>query len=209
MLNSRFEQRLPLTRLLFVLSHRFLGVVHFLFQLMFVGQQCVPFTASVLVNALDGRIPSFPLEFHLVGMTQLLHQLLALFECRTFLLRVFHQSADVEHVVQIRLNLNLQVFRLRVSKFVLQILVQTQLSELVLQVNSKVHVLHRMHDYVHELHARHHEVNVEYLEVREVVHQSLEAIAFDQNFLEMVERVQNYLMSTFDETDGRQQFEHK
>lgn len=137
------------------------------------------FVASFSTSTRQRLTDSTCLSYCAHALLQLLHPL----QSSGFGLGVLEQRPDVEDVVEVRLNLNLEPVALcvlqplgrRAERRVntqtglslitsprvigleryLQVLVQVQLGEVVLQMDSEVHVLHRVHHDVNELHAGH------------------------------------------------------
>jgi len=80
-----------------------------------------------------------------------------------------------------------EFFAFGVSKL-FEVIIKSELSELVLEMHPEVHVFDRVDDDVDELHARHHELDVEHLEVHEVLHECLEAPLLAADVFEAVKR---------------------
>ena len=84
----------------------------------------------------------------------------------------------------------MEFFAFGVSKL-FEVIIQSELSELVLEVHPEVHIFDRVDDDVDELHARHHELDVKHFKVHEVFHERLEASLLAADVFEAVERRQN------------------
>jgi len=69
----------------------------------------------------------------------------------------------------------------------LEILVQSELGELVLQMYPEVHIFDRMHDYIDELHTGDHEFYVKTVVLREICHKCRKSSPFGANFFKVVE----------------------
>jgi hypothetical protein len=86
------------------------------------------------------------------------------------------------------------------------------MSELVLQVNSKIHILRRMNDNINELHAGDHEINIKIELIRvspKIVHECFESINLLVDVLEIIECAQNDRMAAIDQTHGGQELENE
>lgn len=68
-------------------------------------------------------------------------QFLHMLQHPSSVLSVFKQSSHIQHVIQVSLDLHLQLLTLGLFQSP-QVFVQPEVSELILQVDAEVHVLH-------------------------------------------------------------------
>lgn len=68
-------------------------------------------------------------------------QFLYMLQHPSSVLSIFQQSSHIQHIIQVGLDLHLQLLTLCLFQSP-QVFVQPQVSELVLQVDTEVHVLH-------------------------------------------------------------------
>lgn len=102
----------------------------------------------------------------------------------------------------------LQILAFRVPEL-LEILVQSELGELVLQMYPEVHILDRVHDYIDKLHTGDHEFYVKTVVLGEICHKCRESSPLGANFFEVIERRQDDLVAALYQADRREELQHQ
>jgi len=91
----------------------------------------------------------------------------------------------------------------------LEILIQSELRELILQMYPEVHIFDRMHDYIDELHTGDHEFYVKTIVLREIRHKCRKSSPLGANFFKVVKCRQDDLVATFYQADRSEKLQYQ